>query len=168
MPVDAFAQSTQELEDGLKATINPGQPSFFKLGARLPIQGRTDTPVAASENMWVMLKRYAACGESELHAHTNEDHTFVVLQGRATFYGPRGEQKTIGQHEGVLLPAGAMYWFRATDEAPLVMLRIGCASNDNPDRFARIGADGKPLDGFSAANKQVDVVLSDRWFGATP
>lgn len=168
LPADAFARSTQDLEDSLKARIKPGQPSFFKLGARLPTQGRTDTPVAASDNMWVVLKTYAACGENELHAHTNEDHTFVVLQGRATFYGPTGEEKTIGQHEGVLLPAGAMYWFRATDGEPLVMLRIGCASNDNPDRFARIGADGLPLDGFSAGNKQVEVILSDQWYGIKP
>jgi len=165
MPVESFATSTEHLEASLKARIRPGQPSFFTLGARLPTQGRTDTPVAATENMWVVLKTYAADGENELHAHTNEDHVFVVMQGRAKFRGPNGETKVIGQHEGVMLPMGAMYWFSAEGEEPLVMLRVGCASNDNPDRFARIGGDGKPLDGFSAGNKQVELKLSDAWYG---
>lgn len=167
-PAEPFAHNTRELEEGVKSKINPGKPSFFELGAQLPRQGRTDTPIAATDNMWVVLKTYAACGENELHAHTNEDHVFVVLQGRATFYGPNGEIKTVGQHEGVMLPAGSMYWFRAADETPLVMLRVGAASNDNPDRFARIGGDGLPLDGFSAGNKQVEVLLTDKWYGIKP
>jgi hypothetical protein len=31
--------------------------------------------------MWVALKTYAAYDENGLHAHPNENHTFVVLQG---------------------------------------------------------------------------------------
>ena len=166
-PVAPFAHSTQELEDLIRAKIKPGQPTFFTLGAQLPSQGRTDTPMAATPNMTVVLKTYAASGENELHAHVNEDHTFVVLQGRCTFYGPKGEMKTIGMHEGIMLPAGTLYWFHAVEGEPLVMLRVGCAANDDPDRLARIGGDGKPLDGFAAGNKQVELVLSDRWFGPT-
>ena len=43
--------------------------------------------MAASDKMWVVLKIYAADGENGLHPHPNEDHTFVVLQGEAKFYG---------------------------------------------------------------------------------
>ncbi|MFM9884284.1 MAG: cupin domain-containing protein [Burkholderiales bacterium] len=166
--VDGAAKSTQDLEATLNSQIKHGQPSFFRLGAMLPTQGRTDTPVAATENMTVVLKTYASCGENELHAHTNEDHTFVVLQGKATFYGPHGEERTIGQHEGVMLPHGTFYWFKATSEEPLVMLRVGGAAGEGTDRFERIGADGKLMDGFSADNKQVEVILSDKWFGPAP
>ena len=166
-PVAPFAHSAQELEDLIREKIKPGQPTFFKLGAQLPAQGRTDTPMAATDKMAVVLKTYAAAGENELHAHINEDHTFVVLQGRARFFGPKGEMKTIGLHEGILLPANTLYWFQAEPGEQLVMLRVGCAANDDPDRLARIGGDGKPLDGFAHGNKQVELIMSDRWFGPT-
>ena len=47
--------------------------------------------MAASDKMWVVLKIYAADGENGLHPHPNEDHTLVVLQGEAKFYGPKHE-----------------------------------------------------------------------------
>jgi mannose-6-phosphate isomerase-like protein (cupin superfamily) len=91
MPPDGATTITQRPED-LRAKVNAqvvdGKPAFFKLEAQLPQQGRTDTPLAASDKMGVVLKTYAADGENGLHAHPNEDHTFVVLQGEATFYGP--------------------------------------------------------------------------------
>jgi len=88
MPPDGtanIAQSPEDLRSKVKAQIVEAKPAFFKLEAQLPQQGRTDTPVAASDRMWVVLKTYAADGENGLHAHPNEDHTFVVLQGEATF-----------------------------------------------------------------------------------
>ena len=91
MPPDGtanIAQSPEDLRTKVKAQVVGGKPAFFKLEAQLPRQGRTDTPVAASDKMWVVLKTYAADGENGLHAHPNEDHSFVVLQGEATFYGP--------------------------------------------------------------------------------
>ena len=72
--------------------------------------------MAASDKMWVVLKIYAADGENGLHPHPNEDHTFVVLQGEAKFYGPNHETRTIGKNEGVLLPHGTFYWFKATSD----------------------------------------------------
>ena len=112
MPPDGtanIAQSPEDLRAKVVAQVADAKPTFFKLEAQLPQQGRTDTPVAASEKMWVVLKTYAADGENGLHAHPNEDHTFVVLQGEATFYGPNDETRTIGRNEGVLLPHGTFY-----------------------------------------------------------
>ena len=77
--------------------------------AQLPQQGRTDTALAASEKMWVVLKTYAAHGENGLHAHPNEDHTFVVLQGEATFYGPNDETRRIGKQVELIM---SDRWFR--------------------------------------------------------
>src|SRR5438045_5826782 len=151
MPPDGtanIAQSPEDLRSKLKAQIVEAKPAFFKLEAQLPQQGRTDTPVAASDKMWVVLKTYAADGENGLHAHPNEDHTFVVLQGEATFYGPNGETRTIGKNEGVLLPHGTFYCFkatRATSDEPLVMVRIGAAAFDGVDRHGRIGPDGSKM-----------------------
>jgi mannose-6-phosphate isomerase-like protein (cupin superfamily) len=140
------------------------QPTFFHLRAQLPRQGRTDTPMAATDRMWVVLKTYASDGENELHAHPNEDHVFLVLQGEADFYGPKGELKRVRQHDGILLPRGTFYWFKAVGEEPLVMARIGAVVDAAKDALARIDFDGKPMHGNSAANKTVPVILGDRWF----
>ena len=110
-----FAKSSDELHDALDSKIQKeAKPSFFRLKAQLPSQGRTNVPMASSEKMWVTLKTYAHDGENELHAHPNEDHTFVVLQGQASFRGPNGEEKIIGKNEGVLLPHNTFYWFNSS------------------------------------------------------
>ena len=95
-----IAQSPEDLRAKVNAQVVEGKPTFFTLEAQLPQQGRTDTPMAASDKMWVVLKTYVADGENGLHAHPNEDHTFVVLRGEATFYGPSEERRTIGKNEG--------------------------------------------------------------------
>ena len=90
MPPDGtatIAQSPENLRAKVKEQAAEGKPTFFKLEAQLPQQGRTDTPLAASDKMWVVLKTYAADGENGLHAHPNEDHSFVVLQGEERFTG---------------------------------------------------------------------------------
>ena len=167
MPPDgspAIARSPEDLRAKVAAQVVGGKPSFFTLEAQLPKQGRTDTPVAASDKMWVVLKTYAADGENGLHAHPNEDHTFVVLQGEAVFYGPNGEEKTIGKNEGVLLPHGTFYWFKAKGVEPLVMVRIGAAAFDGVDRHGRVNPDGSEMRGDSAENKQVPLIMSEDWF----
>ena len=83
-----------------------------------------------------VVKVYAEGGENELHSHRREEHCFVVLQGEATFYGPHGETRTIGKNEGVLVPHGTFYRFKATSDEPLVMARIGAAAFDGIDRHA--------------------------------
>jgi len=62
------------------------QPSFYKMRAQLLEQGRTNTLLARTDNMWATLKVYASGGENGLHMHPHEDHTFVVLQGKARYY----------------------------------------------------------------------------------
>jgi mannose-6-phosphate isomerase-like protein (cupin superfamily) len=159
-----IAKSPEDLRTKVRSQVVEAKPSFFRLEAQLPKQGRTDTPLAASDRMWVVLKTYAADGENGLHAHPNEDHTFIVLQGEATFYGPNGETRTIGKNEGVLLPHGTFYWFKATSDEPLVMARIGAAAFDGVDRHGRINPDGSEMRGDSLENKQVELIISDRWF----
>src|SRR3984893_19460064 len=100
MPPDGsptIAQGPEELRARVSAQVANAKPSFFRLEAQLPKQGRTDTPVAASDKMWVVLKTYAADGENGLHAHPHEDHSFVVLQGEATLYWPKDRTRTIGK-----------------------------------------------------------------------
>jgi mannose-6-phosphate isomerase-like protein (cupin superfamily) len=64
-------------------------------------------------------------GETNLHYHANVDIMWLVLSGRARFYGPedvvRGE---FGPKEGLLQPAGARYWFESCSDEHLELLQI--------------------------------------------
>jgi mannose-6-phosphate isomerase-like protein (cupin superfamily) len=64
-------------------------------------------------------------GENNLHYHANVDILWMVLSGRARFYGPgdvvRGE---FGPKEGLLQPAGARYWFESCGDDHLELLQI--------------------------------------------
>ena len=50
---------------------------------------------------------------------------------------------------------GTFYWFKATSEEPLVMVRIGAAAFDGVDRHGRINPDGSEMPGDPVENKQV-------------
>ena len=137
------------------------RPVVFKLKAQMLEQGRTNLPVCKTDNMWTVLKVYASGGENGLHAHTSEDHMFVILQGSARFYGPNDEETDVGTHGGILLPAGCYYRFNATSEEPLVLLRIGCVAGDGEDRSERLNMDGGAMPGHHPDNIQVEVIPKD-------
>jgi mannose-6-phosphate isomerase-like protein (cupin superfamily) len=64
-------------------------------------------------------------GENNLHYHINSDTTWLVLKGRARFYGVG--DKLIGEygpHEGVLMPGGARYWFEKAGDETLELLQV--------------------------------------------
>ncbi len=163
--VAPLANSADEWREQMAKMASKKTPSFFHIRAQLPKQGRTNQVLGASTHMNVVLKTYASGGENELHAHSNEDHVFVIMQGGATFFGPRGEEQRVSKNDCVLLPAGSFYWFQADEDEPLVMLRIGAALNPNEDVLARIDPDGAPFDGYSEKNKELPVILhNDKWF----
>ena len=163
--VAPISNTEQEWRVEMERMAQSRVPSFFHIRAQLPTQGRTNQVLGATTHMNVVLKTYASGGENELHAHAFEDHLFVVLQGGATFYGPRNETREVAKNDCVLLPAGSFYWFQAREEEPLVMLRIGAWTNDQQDVMARIGPDGEPFSGYSAKNKEAGYVLhEDRFF----
>ena len=88
-------------------------------------QGTTYDPLATAENLWAAVKVYASGGENALHSHGGEDHTFIVLQGKATFTFGDGRTQLVGVHEGVMIPKGVLYKFEADEAENLVLLRIG-------------------------------------------
>ncbi len=156
-----------EKADDLRTMIKRGSPSvphFFKLRAQLPKEGKTDIPMVATDRMWVVLKTYASGGENELHAHPNEDHLFVVMQGEAEFYGPNDATRRIVKNECVMLPRDTLYCFKSIGAEPLVMLRVGAVVDPKDDPIYRVDSDGKKMDGFSKENKHKAPVLSDVFF----
>ena len=140
------------------------QPSAFKLTAQMLEQGRTDTPLAATDDLTLRIKVYASGGENTLHAHPKEDHSFIVLQGEATFQGEDGEMAKLDVHEGVMLPRGTHYSFLATSEEPLVMLRIGTPNGAKQGENNRTNNQGGYMAGNSKENKTVPIIFRDGVF----
>ncbi len=141
-------------------------PTVFQVKGPLLAQGRTTTPLAATKDLTIQLKIYASEGENELHAHPGEDHSFIVLQGTALFYDKDGEMGNLRPDEGAMLPRGCFYWFHATSDEPLVMIRIGTPEADKLEAPSRINIDGNPMHGGSKENKSVPVkYLEDQFFG---
>jgi len=63
--------------------------------------------------------------KNSLHFHAAEDGAWIVLGGKATFYG-EGD-RVMGELErfqGLLIPAGTKYWFECTSDEPLQILRV--------------------------------------------
>ena len=143
------------------------KPTVFNVAGQLLARGRTDTPLAATEDLSVRLKIYAEGGENELHAHPGEDHSFIVLQGRVRFYGPSDEETVLEANQGIMLPKGNMYWFTAIPGEPLVMLRIGTPNYQKQPSPNRVDADGNPMRGDSKKNKSVPIEFLDgEYYGA--
>jgi mannose-6-phosphate isomerase-like protein (cupin superfamily) len=145
----------------------------FRLRTQLLQKGRSHTILASSRGpdgaMNIAIKCYAGGGENEFHTHAVEDHTFIVLQGRAVFYQPDSSPQELGRNEGILLPAGAYYKFEAVSEEPLVLLRVGnvwqpVQGKTEAAASHRLGADGAELPSRSLANKHVDAIPLDGAF----
>lgn len=155
------------LESALEAHLEQHdlqKPQLFRMKAQLPRKGRGSALLAATDRMWVNLKTYAEGGENTLHAHTNEDHVFIVLQGHATFYGPEEESVTFSRNEGILLPRGCTYYFHAEPGEALVLLRVGCLVDPDQSPWGRVGGDGRPLPGSSKENKSTPTEFSETYY----
>ena len=137
--------------------------TFFKMRAPLLDEGRSNHPLAKTKNMWATLKVYASGGENGLHTHPNEDHLFVVMQGSARYYDAEGGHRDVARHEGIMLPAGAYYYFHATSEEPLVLMRVGCRVSER-DASGRLNIRGEDMPGDSPENKQVPVKVKEGVF----
>jgi mannose-6-phosphate isomerase-like protein (cupin superfamily) len=109
-----------------KATIAVDEAVVFSMrNTPLLEQGTSYESLASAENLWAAIKVYASGGENALHSHGGEDHTFIILQGKANFEFADGRTSVVGQHQGVMIPKNVLYKFEADEAENLVMLRIG-------------------------------------------
>lgn len=136
------------------------KPQLFTLRAPILERGNDRSYMASTDKMWVFVNTYGPRdGENKLHAHTNEDHTFIVLQGRARFTGPNGEVAELARHQGIMLPRGTFYTFRALDDQPLILLRVGCQVDAAESPWGRVTPDGAQVYGNSPENNAVPAVV---------
>ena len=142
---------------------NGKSPQLFRLKTQLLSEGRSNCVLARTDLMTVTIKCYAQGGENALHTHPAEDHTFIVLDGKARFYGPAGEIGVLKRNEGIMLPRGAYYRFESCGDIPLVLLRVG--ADKEPVKIPRIDPEGKPLPGDSLENKHIaPVPIEGRYY----
>jgi mannose-6-phosphate isomerase-like protein (cupin superfamily) len=141
------------IEDGAAEDHRPAV--FSANGFPLLSAGSTTDLVARSSSMWVHVKVYADGGENGLHAHSAEDHVFVILDGEATFFDENAAETVVSKNDGILIPHGTLYRFRSSGSTNLVMLRIGAAAGDE-DLFGtwgeRVGKTGEAAPGDAPAN----------------
>lgn len=98
--------------------------STFKIKTLCLTGGRSHTPLAKTETATIGLNYYTPGRKNTLHTHPGEDHSFVVLDGEATFYDKEGKASILKKGEGIMLPEGWYYWFQSTGDKPLALLRF--------------------------------------------
>ena len=126
----------------------------FNLKTPYLSQGRTTDLRAETELMTIIMKAYAEGGENGMHNHPHEDHSFLVLEGEATFRIERDDNtKIVGRLEGIMLPKGTNYWFSSSGNQNLIMIRVGAKYPGA--RSGRLTPDGRDIPGNSEENKEV-------------
>lgn len=152
----------------MTTTTEKATPRVTTYSMKVPLlsAGRTNEVLARTATTEVRAKVYAEGGENGLHTHMDEDHTFFVLDGQATFYGPDDTPTVVGRYEGLMIPSGAFYRFQSTGDTNLVLLRFGADVPAPEGTVApRVGIDGSPLAGKDPRNKQQPPEFSGRTFG---
>src|SRR5437879_8975231 len=92
------------------------------LKTQLVSAGHTRDMLAETDLMTLRIHCYApGIGENALHAHTKEDHIFLVLQGTAQFNTGRDGKSVVSatRHHAVVLPAASYYQFCKCGREPL-------------------------------------------------
>lgn len=132
----------------------------FELRSALLEQGRTMDLLGATEHLAAHIKVYAEGGENTIHAHSQEEHLFVILAGEATFHlGHEDTVKVLRKHQGVIIPANSYYWFVSSGNENLVLLRVGAKAQGWNSFDDRVDVNGQPFPGDSAANKEKPIIV---------
>jgi mannose-6-phosphate isomerase-like protein (cupin superfamily) len=121
------------LEGAIQAEA--GQTVFSLRGVPLLKSGATMALAGRAPNLWAHIKVYSSGGENALHQHEREDHCFLVLQGKATFFFGDGTTRQVQAFEGVVLPRKTLYRFEADPGENLVLFRVGGAALNSPGDF---------------------------------
>ena len=153
---DGTSVTVEEQQNGSLRTVveKAASSEVFDLRSPYLLQGRTTDVRSRTDLMTITVKVYAEGGENAMHAHLDEDHSFIVLEGEAEFHLDTDENVVrLTRHQGVMIPKRATYWFLARGDENLVMLRVG--ASDTGFRPTRVTPDGHDIPGNSAANKTV-------------
>jgi mannose-6-phosphate isomerase-like protein (cupin superfamily) len=90
-----------------------------------PLVGKFVVRLARTDRVLANLQVLKSGGETNLHTHHHLDGFWMVLKGRARFYG-EGDAVVadLAAMEGVLIPRHFKYWFESVGEEVLEILQI--------------------------------------------
>jgi mannose-6-phosphate isomerase-like protein (cupin superfamily) len=110
------------------------QPQIFKYERPDIERGKKVVPLCQTDLMRAHVQVIQEGGENNLHAHTGNDGFWLVLGGRARFYG-EGDVvlAELGENEGVLIPRGFKYWFESAGGEPLEILHVAAVAQNAKD-----------------------------------
>jgi len=140
------------------------EPQILTLRTQLVSAGHTKDLLAATDGVTFHIHCYGAKGgENGLHAHTEEDHIFVVLQGEAQFSGLKGMLPVLKKNQAVTIPKGCFYSFSNEGTEPLVMIRFGAMDKNAAGH--RLDPQGKPIPGRGKqAGSKPPVFIEGKFF----
>ena len=121
--------------------------------------------LARTETMVAMVQVWKpGAGESELHSHSAMDGLWLVLSGKARFYGEGSEYIEIGPHQAVFVPHDAPYWFENAGEEDLEILQVESIDPRIPNKYTRhrAGADITRMEMFEHDGTLIAEVTVDR------
>jgi len=126
------------------------EPSLIDLKTPLLERGMSKRLLCAGDNSTLRIHCYSTgMGEKHgLHAHTEEEHVFVVLQGTAVFSGIKGKLPPLEKNHGIWLPRGCFYEFYNPGPDPLVVLRFGAVQKGG-NESRRVTPEGAHIPGRS-------------------
>ena len=117
------------------------EASTFKLKTPHITGGRSHITFVATEHMSVGLNYYTPGRKNKLHTHPGEDHTFVVMEGQATFYNKEHKPTMLNKGEGIMLPENHYYYFQNTGDGPLALFRVSAKKGNKP-KAVRVDTEG--------------------------
>ncbi|MFN0072611.1 MAG: cupin domain-containing protein [Chloroflexota bacterium] len=147
--------------------ITPETYTFAMKGNYLS-EGRVNIDLAKEDVLWLSLKINAEGGENALHAHSAEEHAFIVLEGEVTFFNKEEEGTVLHKYEGIMIPKGAYYRYLNTGGENLFLLRVGAKLGAQQGDATRLRTDGTQLPSNSAENHHIDgVPIPGKIWGAS-
>ena len=123
------------------------KPQTFNLKTPLLSGGMTRSLLVDGENSNMHILCYASgLGENHgIHAHPDEEHSFIVLSGSAQFNTLAAGKLLLRKHEGIFLPKGCFYEFINPEAGPLVILRFGASVSSGLLEGQRLDPQGRPF-----------------------
>lgn len=115
----------------------PPQARLFRYTKPETETRKTFVTLARTDRMLAYVQVLREGGENNLHSHGHLDGFWMVLKGRARFYGD-GDRllADLGPHEGILVPRNFRYWFESASPEPLELLQVEAADIAMPDDSA--------------------------------
>ena len=105
---------------------------------------RAITRLCMGDIMCALVQKITKGGETVLHSHTGMDGFYMVLSGRARFYG-EGDSLIgeLGPLEGVYIPRDVKYWFKSAggEEEPLQLLQVEAFVRGRKNKYTSYGPD---------------------------